>query len=187
MRHVSPGHVSLPGSPGAGMVYVLQNSRPVSASSATTKPRMPSPPPDTPTMIIPSTASGAMVILWPAAGSATRRSQTVSPVTASSATTAASAVPMKTWSQYRATPRFILLRCLRASSGSSRTWRHRRSPFAASSASTWRLPSSWRTVTNMCPSLTMGGDWWSRFEPVEKVHTGSREATLAGVIRSSGL
>ena len=60
---VSPGHVSLPGSPGPGMVYAVQRGVPVRASYALTKPRMPNSPPATPVSTIPSTTSGAPVML----------------------------------------------------------------------------------------------------------------------------
>src|SRR5262252_19661 len=53
--HSSPfGHVSLPGSPGAGTVYVFQISLPVSGSKAATNPRMPISPPEQPTITLPS-------------------------------------------------------------------------------------------------------------------------------------
>ena len=47
---------------GAGTVCVFQTSRPVSASSAMTNPRIPYPPPDMPTMTFPSTVNGAIVM-----------------------------------------------------------------------------------------------------------------------------
>ena len=58
--HWSPfGHVSLPGSPGAGTVNVFQTCLPVSTSNAATKPRTPISPPDAPTITLPSATSGA--------------------------------------------------------------------------------------------------------------------------------
>src|SRR3954470_14402365 len=58
--HWSPfGQVSLPGSPGAGMVYVRQHSLPVSTSNPATNPRFPYSPPDAPTITLPPAISGA--------------------------------------------------------------------------------------------------------------------------------
>ena len=59
---VSPGQVSLPGSPGPGMVCERHTSSPVSGSRATTKPRMPRSPPEAPTITFPLATSGAIVM-----------------------------------------------------------------------------------------------------------------------------
>ena len=58
-RPESPGQVSEPGSPGAGIVYVRHSSFPVSGSSAATNPRTPNSPPDVPTISLPLAMSGA--------------------------------------------------------------------------------------------------------------------------------
>ena len=62
VRQASPFQVSDPGSPGAGMVKVFHAGRPVAASRAWTKPRIPSSPPETPTMTFPFATSGARVM-----------------------------------------------------------------------------------------------------------------------------
>src|SRR5262245_42703112 len=62
-RHVSPGHVSCPGSPGPGTVYAVQRAAPVRASNAFTNPRMPNSPPATPVRTMSFTTSGAPVML----------------------------------------------------------------------------------------------------------------------------
>ena len=62
VRQVSPGHVSLPGSPGSGIVCVRHTSSPVSGSYAATKPRMPRSPPEGPISTLPLATSGAMVM-----------------------------------------------------------------------------------------------------------------------------
>src|SRR5882762_5574037 len=48
----SPFHVSLPGSPGAGMTYLRHSSLPVVASSPAAKSRVPRSPPDAPMKIL---------------------------------------------------------------------------------------------------------------------------------------
>ena len=60
--HESPFHVSEPGSPGAGIVKVFHAVWPLRASSAWTKPRMPSSPPETPIMTFPLATRGARVM-----------------------------------------------------------------------------------------------------------------------------
>src|SRR5512134_2336719 len=101
---VSPGQVphqpfgalsSKVGSPwGAGIEYQRHTCSPVPALYAVTWPRMPYSPPDTPTMTLSPTMSGAWVMLYPKAGSATSLSQRTAPVLASRATRRASRVPM---------------------------------------------------------------------------------------------
>src|SRR5882724_9490260 len=62
--------VSLPGSPGAGMVYLRHATLPVAPSSAAMKSRTPRSPPAAPMMILSFTASGAAVSCrsaWPSA------------------------------------------------------------------------------------------------------------------------
>ena len=54
--------VSLPGSPGAGIVYLSQSCVPVAASSAAIQSRMPRSPPDAPTMILSLIGKTAPVI-----------------------------------------------------------------------------------------------------------------------------
>jgi hypothetical protein len=53
--------VSLPGSPGAGMVYLRHSSLPVAASSAAIQSRAPPSPPDAPMTILSLMGSGAPV------------------------------------------------------------------------------------------------------------------------------
>src|SRR5262249_29309252 len=55
--------VSLPGSPGAGIVYVRHSSFPVGASSPAIQSRTPPSPPAAPTMILSPIGSGADV-MW---------------------------------------------------------------------------------------------------------------------------
>src|SRR6516165_1475164 len=57
-----PFQVSLPGSPGAGMVNLRHTTLPVAASSAATQSRTPLSPPDAPTMILSLIVSGAAVM-----------------------------------------------------------------------------------------------------------------------------
>ena len=59
--HVSPGHVSLPGSPGPGIVLKRHTSFPVVTLNAATKPMMPCSPPAVPMMTLSLTTIGAMV------------------------------------------------------------------------------------------------------------------------------
>ena len=99
--------VSWPGSPGPGMVWKRQTSSPVSASSAAMNPRMPWSPPVEPTMILPSTASGASVKAYASRMSATSTRHSSVPVVASIATTWASSVAMNTLSPSTATPRLF--------------------------------------------------------------------------------
>ena len=61
--HVSPGQVSLPGSPGPGIVYAVHRGFPVLASKAFTNPRIPNSPPATPVNTMSFSASGAPVML----------------------------------------------------------------------------------------------------------------------------
>jgi len=66
--HWSPpsGHVSEPGSPGFGIMYVRQTRSPVSSLNASVWPREPNSPPELPTMTMSLTISGATVALSPA-------------------------------------------------------------------------------------------------------------------------
>ncbi|HQZ38838.1 MAG TPA: hypothetical protein PLH72_07340 [Vicinamibacterales bacterium] len=60
-----------------------------------------------PTITLPFTASGAMVIEWPVPLSATWVSHRTAPVPASSATSAPSSEPTNTLSSRMATPRLV--------------------------------------------------------------------------------
>ena len=68
---LSPGQVSPPASPGAGIVQKRQMRLPVPASYASRNPRMPASPPLIPTSTLSSTTSGAAVMEWPDALSPT--------------------------------------------------------------------------------------------------------------------
>ena len=57
----SPAHVSFPGSPGAGMLYVFQAGAPVSALTAATQPLTPYSAPAVPKTIVLFTANGMIV------------------------------------------------------------------------------------------------------------------------------
>ncbi len=61
VNRLSPGQLSEPGSPGAGIVQKRQTSLPVSASYAATNPRTPSSPPEVPTSTLSFTTRGALV------------------------------------------------------------------------------------------------------------------------------
>src|SRR5262249_47295587 len=104
---VAPGQVSLPGSPGPGIVYVVQRSAPVLASKALTKPRTPNSPPATPVKTISFTTSGAPVMLYPSCQSITRVSHTTWPSSRWSATRPASTVPTNPNPPHSPTPRLF--------------------------------------------------------------------------------
>src|SRR5271154_417756 len=83
---VLPFQVSLPGSPGAGMVYLRHSNLPVAASRPATQSRTPLSPPDAPMMSLSLMASGAPVMRnsgWP---SETLVSHTTLPLSLSVAT-----------------------------------------------------------------------------------------------------
>ena len=71
------------------------------------KPRMPESAPVVPTITLPSTASGASVKAYARSMSASTTSQSSAPVVASTATTCASSVAMKSRSPSTATPRLF--------------------------------------------------------------------------------
>src|SRR5512132_3333284 len=93
---------------GAGIEYHRHTWSPVMALYAVTWPRMPYSPPDTPTMTLSPMMSGAWVMLYPKAGSATSLSQRTLPSLASKAMRWASSVPMYTWAPpWMPTPRLF--------------------------------------------------------------------------------
>src|SRR5205823_9107998 len=94
---LSPFHVSLPGSPGPGIVQNRQARRPVFASTALMYPRCAESPPVTPTTTLLFTTIGAPVMLQPHSFILSTVTFHVSfPGFASRATTWLSMVPMKT-------------------------------------------------------------------------------------------
>src|SRR3989442_14547471 len=96
-----------PPSCGEGIVYQVHISAPVATLYARTNPRMPYSAPEVPMMTLSSITSGAMVWVYPSAGSPVCAAHFSLPVASSSATSCPSRVPPNTEPPAIATPRLL--------------------------------------------------------------------------------